>query len=43
MAGKNKGGLPSAHREEYIEQAYELCLLGATDKELAFFFGEEGE
>ena len=26
-------------KEEYVEQAYRLCLLGATDKEMADFFG----
>ena len=32
-------GRPSKYKEEYAEQAYKLCLLGATDKELADFFG----
>ena len=27
------------NREEYIKQAYKLCLFGAVDKELAEFFG----
>ena len=31
-------GRPSDYKEEYNEQAYKLCLLGATDKELADFF-----
>ena len=31
-------GRPSKYKEEYTEQAYKLCLLGATDKELADFF-----
>lgn len=35
---KSKGGRPSAYREEFAEQARKLCLLGATDKELAEFF-----
>ena len=26
-------------KEEYVKQAYRLCLLGATDKEMAVFFG----
>jgi len=30
---------PSKYRDEFAEQAYKLCLLGATDKELADFFG----
>ena len=32
-------GRPSLYREEYAEQARKLCLLGATDKELADFWG----
>jgi hypothetical protein len=28
----------SKYKPEYAEQAYKLCLLGATDKELADFF-----
>lgn len=31
-------GRPTDYREEYNVQAYKLCLLGATDKELADFF-----
>jgi hypothetical protein len=31
-------GRPTDYREEYNIQAYKLCLLGATDKELAKFF-----
>lgn len=34
-----KVGRPSQYREEFNEQARKLCLLGATDKELADFFG----
>jgi hypothetical protein len=30
---------PSKYREEYAEQTFKLCLLGATDAELAGFFG----
>lgn len=30
---------PSSFKPEYAEQAQKLCLLGATDKELADFFG----
>ena len=30
---------PSAFKAEYAEQAKKLCLLGATDVELADFFG----
>jgi hypothetical protein len=32
---------PSSFDTEYPEQAYKLCLLGATDKELADFFDVE--
>lgn len=32
------GGRPSKYKAEYVDQAYKLCLLGATDKELADFF-----
>jgi hypothetical protein len=39
--GKNPGGRPTKYKEEYAEQAYKLCLLGATDKELANFFEVE--
>lgn len=37
MAGK--GGRPSSYKPEYAEQAEKLCKLGATDKEIADFFG----
>jgi hypothetical protein len=43
--GKNQGvrilagGRPTAYKTEYNDQAYKLCLLGATDKEMADFFG----
>lgn len=33
------GGRPSRYKAEYAEQAYKLCLLGATDKDMADFFG----
>jgi len=32
-------GRPSKYKPEYAEQAYKLALLGATDKEMADFFG----
>lgn len=32
-------GQPTLYREEYDEQARKLCLLGATDEDLADFFG----
>ncbi|MGE4043337.1 MAG: helix-turn-helix domain-containing protein [Acetobacteraceae bacterium] len=31
-------GRPTKYRDEYVEQAFKLCLLGATDKEMAAFF-----
>lgn len=34
----NEGGRPSPYKSEYADQAYKLCLLGATDEELADFF-----
>jgi hypothetical protein len=36
---KHPGGRPTDYREEYAAQAEKLCKLGATDKELADFFG----
>jgi len=36
---KHPGGRPTVFREQFVEQAYKLTLLGATDKELADFFG----
>lgn len=32
-------GRPSAYKPEYAEQAFKLCLLGATDADLGNFFG----
>ena len=32
------GGRPTDYRAEYAEQAEKLCLLGATDIQLADFF-----
>lgn len=37
MAKKN--GWPTKYLKEYEEQAYKLCLLGATDEEMGDFFG----
>lgn len=31
-------GRPTDYKPEYAEQAYKLCLLGATDKNMADFF-----
>lgn len=31
-------GRPTAYKDEYADQAYKLCLLGATDEDLAKFF-----
>ena len=36
---KKAQGRPSRYKQDYDEQARKLCLLGATDKELADFFG----
>lgn len=38
MSNKNKGGRPTDYKTEYAEQAYKLCLLAATDADLAQFF-----
>lgn len=38
-AAKSKGGRPTRYRAEFAEQAVKLCRLGATDNELAEFFG----
>lgn len=35
----SKGGRPSSYKPEYAEQAQKLCLLGATDEAVAWFFG----
>lgn len=32
-------GRPSKYKPEYAKQAYKLCQLGATDKQLGQFFG----
>lgn len=32
-------GRKSLYREDFADQAFKLCLLGATDEELADFFG----
>lgn len=37
----DQGGRPTAYRAEFNEQARKLCLLGATDKQLADFFEVE--
>ena len=35
---KTRIGRPTAYKKEYAEQALRLCLLGATDQEMAGFF-----
>lgn len=35
---KNKGGRPSLYKEEYANLAFNYCLLGAIDEDLASFF-----
>src|ERR1051325_6796657 len=34
----NEGGRPTDYRREFAKKAKKLCLLGATDNELADFF-----
>ena len=36
---KKKGGRPTKYKLEFVQQAKKLCLLGATDEDLAVFFG----
>lgn len=38
MMSEVKLGRPSKYKEEYAEQAYNYCLLGAIDDQLASFF-----
>ena len=38
MADTRGPGHPTDYREEYVDQAYRLCLLGAIDADLAAFF-----
>jgi len=38
-AGKRGRGRPSAFRAEYCDQVEKLCRLGATDRDVASFFG----
>jgi len=38
MTEKLNTGRPTKYRKEYVKQTFKLCLLGATDKELADFF-----
>lgn len=38
-AEKRGRGRPTDYKPEFAEQAFKLCLLGATDKQLADFFG----
>jgi hypothetical protein len=35
------GGRPTLYKEDYVKQVYKLCLLSATDKEIADFFDIE--
>lgn len=39
MMSEVKQGRPSKYKEEYAEQAYNYCFLGAIDEQLASFFG----
>ncbi len=36
---KDKGGRPPKYQSKFAKQAFKLCLLGVTDKEMASFFG----
>lgn len=36
---KHPGGRPTKYKPEYVEQVAKLCALGATDKDIADFFG----
>jgi hypothetical protein len=38
MEESNPVGRPTKYKSEFNDQAYKLCLLGATDKEIADFF-----
>lgn len=38
MEEESKAGRPTKYIDSYPKQAYKLCLLGATDKDLATFF-----
>ncbi len=38
MATQRPRGRPTSYKVEYTEQAFKLCLLGATDANLADFF-----
>jgi hypothetical protein len=35
---KKEAGRPTKYKSEYPEQTFKLCLLGATDKEIANIF-----
>lgn len=35
---KRRAGQPTRYREEYCKQVYKLCLLNATDKQIADYF-----
>lgn len=37
-AGNKGGGRPTSYKKEYCKLAYDMCLLGATDVELANHF-----
>lgn len=36
---KESAGRPTTYKSEYNEQVFKFCLLGATDKQIADFFG----
>ena len=35
---RTKAGQPTSYRPNYVEQAFQLCVLGAIDREMADFF-----
>ncbi len=35
---KSNAGQPTKYKDDYAKQAYKLCLLGSTDKDMADFF-----
>jgi hypothetical protein len=38
LPAKHAGGRPTDYKQEYNEQVFKLCLLGAMDKDIADFF-----
>ena len=38
VVSESNAGQPTKYKDEYAKQAYKLCLLGSTDKDMADFF-----